>query len=54
MAHVMTSKEVAVYLKLTLRCVVKYAKDGRLPAFKFGKEWRFSKEEIDKWLRGDK
>jgi len=24
--------------------------DGRLPAFKFGNQWRFKKTRIEKWL----
>ena len=54
MAHVMTVKEVAIYLKLGRGTVVKYAKAGRLPAMQCGRTWRFSKEEIDKWLSGEK
>ena len=54
MAHVMTSNEVAKYLKVHRDTVIRYAKEGTIPAAKIGRHWRFDKDVIDSWLRGDK
>jgi len=30
------------------------AQSGKIPAYKVGKQWRFKKEEIDKWVEKQK
>ena len=52
MADIMTTKEVAEYLKLHEITICKYAKDGTIPAMRIGRVWRFEKSAIDKWLSG--
>ncbi len=47
----MTAKEVADYLHLHMLTVHKYARLGKIPAFKIGSDWRFHKEYIDKWIK---
>jgi len=46
----MTLKEVAEYLRLSIHTVYKMAQKGKIPALKAGKKWRFRKEDIDQWL----
>ena len=46
----MTVKEVAGYLKLSEIMVYKLAQKGEIPAAKIGSSWRFSQDEIDRWL----
>ncbi|MBI4513584.1 MAG: PTS sugar transporter subunit IIA [Gemmatimonadetes bacterium] len=46
----MTLKEVAAYLNLNERTVLKLAAEGPLPAVKVGSQWRFRKATIDAWL----
>jgi len=48
--RLMTVKELASYLKLNERTVLKLAADGPLPAVKVGNQWRFRKAMIDAWL----
>jgi excisionase family DNA binding protein len=43
-------KQVAKYLQLHEVTVLNFARQGRLPAFKVGREWRFREDEIRKWL----
>ena len=50
MAQVMTTKEVAEYLKLHEITICKYAAEGAIPAKRIGHVWRFEKDIIDKWL----
>jgi excisionase family DNA binding protein len=47
MAEIMTPKEVASYLKLSVLTVYKHAKQGTLPSFRIGNSWRFDKKKID-------
>lgn len=48
--RLMTLKEVAAYLNLNERTVLKLAAEGPLPAVKVGSQWRFRKATIDAWL----
>jgi len=50
MAHMMTTKEVAKYLKLHEITVCKYAAEGKIPAIRIGRVWRFDKDAIDRWI----
>ena len=50
MAHIMTTKETAEYLKLHELTVCKYAAQGKIPAIRIGRIWRFDREAIDKWI----
>ncbi len=47
---VMTVREVAKYLRMKPVTIYKHAQEGRLPAFKVGKSWRFKKTTIDGWI----
>jgi excisionase family DNA binding protein len=46
----MTTKELARYLKLHEITICKYAAEGRIPAVRIGRVWRFDREVIDKWI----
>ena len=50
-ACIMDVHDVAVYLRLSEAKVYKMANDGRIPALRMGKTWRFKKELIDEWIR---
>ena len=43
-------KEVAAYLKLHEVTILSFARQGKLPGFKVGREWRFRADEIRAWL----
>jgi excisionase family DNA binding protein len=45
-----TIKEVASYLRLKPETVRIMARDGKLPAFKVGRVWRFHRQDISAWL----
>jgi len=49
--EIMTTKEVADYLNIHPLTVHKYAREGKIPAFKIGSDWRFHKKYIEKWIR---
>ena len=46
----MTLEEVAEYLKLTPQTIYTWAQEKRIPAAKFGKEWRFKRSMINEWF----
>jgi excisionase family DNA binding protein len=46
----MTIKQMASYLNLNERTVLKLVTDGALPGVKVGNQWRFRKAMIDTWL----
>ena len=50
MPEIMTTKEVAKYLRLHEITICKYAAEGKIPAVRVGGVWRFDKEAIDKWI----
>jgi len=47
---VMTIGELSKYLKISRSTLYKLAQEGKLPAQKVGRHWRFHKEGIDRWL----
>ena len=48
---IMTIGEVAGYLKVTERTIYRLAGAKQIPAFKVGGSWRFSRMDIDEWIR---
>ena len=48
-APVLTVKDLAHYLKVHPTTIYRLLKDGHLPAFKVGSDWRFNAEEIERW-----
>lgn len=47
--EVMTVKETADYLRCHVSTIYRLLKRGALPAFRVGSDWRFNREQIDKW-----
>ena len=48
--RLMTVKQIAGYLNVNERTVLKLVADGALPGVKVGNQWRFRKAMIDTWL----
>ena len=53
MGKILTTKELAAYLKLTEVTIYKYANEGKIPGFKIGSRWRFDKDKIDDLLKSE-
>jgi excisionase family DNA binding protein len=47
---ILTLKEVAEYLKLSELSLYRLLHKGKIPGFKIGQQWRFTKNTIDKWI----
>jgi two-component system, response regulator, stage 0 sporulation protein F len=50
MEQLLTPQELAKYLKLNHTTIIRKAHKGEIPAIKIGKQFRFDKNQIDKWL----
>ena len=48
--QIMTITEVADYFRLHRATIYKLARDGRIPFFKIGTDYRFRRDEIEKWM----
>lgn len=46
-----TLKEVCEMLRISRRTIYNLLKDGKLKGVKVGREWRFSREQIEEFLR---
>lgn len=49
--EILTIKQVAAYLKVTERTIYRLAAAKKIPAFKVGGTWRFSRADIDSWIK---
>ena len=49
-SQIMTIREVSEYLRLGESTVYRLANDGKLPGRKIGGGWRFSRQELDRWV----
>jgi len=47
---IFTFKEVCEYLKISKDTLYKYTQKKKIPSFKMGKQLRFKKSSIDKWI----
>src|SRR5262245_23349534 len=48
--HLFTVRELAAYMQVSERSILRMAAQGTLPAVKVGPEWRFARAAIDAWL----
>ena len=49
--EILTAKEVAEYLNIHPLTVHKHAREGKIPAFKIGTDWRFHRKHIERWIK---
>ena len=49
-SQIMTVDEVAEYLQLHPLTVRRLAREGEIPVFKLGRQWRAKRELLDQWL----
>ncbi len=46
-----TVKEVAVYLGVSEPTIYRLSQKGKIPGQRVGGQWRYLKEEIDRWMK---
>ncbi len=47
---IMTIEEVAAYLRIPVSSVYKLAQEGKIPAQKIGRHWRFYRPTLVQWV----
>ena len=47
--EILTVREVAKFLRIHPTTVYRLAKNGRIPAFRVGADYRFNRVAIDRW-----
>jgi excisionase family DNA binding protein len=51
MTDLLTTKQLLELLQLDRTTVYRMLSEGRLPGFKVGGQWRFSRQEIETWMK---
>ena len=51
--RIMTTKEIADYIRLNEKTVIRMAQNGKLPGSKVGKQWRFRLSDVDVYLQNE-
>lgn len=49
--NLLTTKQVAQYLKVDKFTVYRLVTQKKLPAFRVGNQWRFKKKILNQWLQ---
>jgi excisionase family DNA binding protein len=52
--QVLTIKQVAEYLQVTEKTIYTLVQEGNIPAFKVRGQWRFKREDIERWIEENK
>lgn len=51
MDEIFSIKELSKYLKIDTATAYRLTSSGKIPAFKVGRQWRFKKDDIDRWIQ---
>lgn len=51
LVKVFTAEEIAEYLLLHPYTIRRLAREKKIPAFRAGGQWRFRKDDIDRWSK---
>ena len=49
-SEVFSLQELSEYLKIPISTLYKLVREGKIPSQKIGRQWRFRKETINRWL----
>ena len=47
----LTLDELTAYIKISRAKLYRLSQDGKIPASKIGRQWRFNQDEIDRWMK---
>jgi excisionase family DNA binding protein len=48
--QILNVSELSEYLRIHKTTIYRMLREGKLPGFRIGSDWRFSVEAIDQWL----
>lgn len=52
--EILTLPELADYIRVSKSSLYHYSRDGKIPARKIGRHWRYHKSAIDAWVKNEK
>lgn len=52
LSTILTVAEAAILLRIPRSSVYKLAQEGKIPAQKVGRHWRFHRATLEKWVTG--
>jgi len=50
MSKMLKAKEAAEFLGVHVETLRRLARNGEIPSFKIGKDWRFNKDALERWM----
>ena len=51
--EILTMEQAADYLQVSTRTLQRMVADGRAPGRQVGSQWRFDREQLREWVRGE-
>ncbi len=51
MEGILIADEACKYLKMSKVTLYRHVRQGSIPAFKIGREWKFEKHSLDTWIQ---
>lgn len=51
--EVLTMEQAATMLQVSTRTIQRMVADGRMPGRQVGSQWRFDREQLRQWVRGE-
>lgn len=51
--EILTMEQAAAYLQVSTRTLQRMVTDGRVPGRQVGSQWRFDREQLREWVRGE-
>lgn len=51
--EILTMEQAAEYLQVSTRTLQRMVTDGRVPGRQVGSQWRFDREQLREWVRGE-
>lgn len=49
-SYLLTTEQACAFLQVSKAALYNYVKKKEIPAFKFGRRWKFQKSALEKWV----
>jgi excisionase family DNA binding protein len=50
--EMLSPKDLSKLTAIPVRTITRLAQEGKIPAVKVGRQWRFIREDVERWLKG--
>jgi excisionase family DNA binding protein len=51
--EILTLEQAAAFLQISTRTIQRLVRDGQMPGSQIGSQWRFEREQLRQWVRGE-